>query len=94
MLLDPSSPLCRIPGSVDQEPRRARDNDPIYDTTGEKNAGADYQRHVEAAYCDGLSSNKGSERNSQKKRAVVPSKHCASSVGKVVGKTGLLRGEE
>ena len=69
MLPDPSSPLCRVPGPVDLEPRRARDNDPIYYTTDEKNDRADYQRHVEAAYCDGLY--KGSERNSQEKRAVV-----------------------
>jgi hypothetical protein len=94
MLPDPSSPLRGIPGPVDLEPRRAGDNNPIYYTTCEKNAGADYQRHVEAAYCDSLSSNKGSKRNSQKKGAVVPGKYGASSGGKVVGKTGLLRGKE
>jgi hypothetical protein len=94
MPTDPSSPLCGIAGRVDLEPRRAGNNDPIYYTTCEKDTGADYQSHVEAAYCDGLSSNKGSKRNSKKKRAVVPSKHCASSSGKVVGKAGLLRGKE
>jgi hypothetical protein len=93
MLPNPSS-LWRIPGPVDLEPYRAGNNDPIYYTTCENNAGANYQRHVEAAYCDGLSSNKGSERNSQKKRAIVPSKYCASSGRKVIRKTGLLRREE
>jgi hypothetical protein len=94
MRTDPSSPLCGIAGRVDLEPRRARDNDPIYYTTCEKNTGRDYQSHVEAAYCDCLSSDKGSKRNSKKERAVVPSKHCTSSSRKVVGKTGLLRGKE
>lgn len=34
---------------------------PIYDTAGESDAGANHQCRVEAADCDGLSSDQGSE---------------------------------
>ena len=42
----------------------------------------------------GAASNKGSERESQEERAVVPGEHCSVSAGKVVDQTGLLGGEE
>jgi hypothetical protein len=44
--------------------RSARHEDPIYDTTGQGDGGADDQCHVKAADGNGLPSNKGSERDS------------------------------
>src|SRR5215471_15199247 len=74
--------------------RSTRHDDPIYNATGQGNSGADDQCHVEATDGDGFPANKGSERNPQKKRAVIPGKYCGASAREVLSETGLLGGKE
>lgn len=56
-----SLPAYPVLGAVGLGPGFAGHGDPIYDTAGESDAGANHQCRVEAADCDGLSSDQGSE---------------------------------
>src|SRR5205823_13028461 len=85
---------ARFGGGAPRKLRPARRRHPMDRPAGERNQSRDRQVRREAADRGGLPANKGTERDPEKQRAVVPRQNGRAVVAKVVGEATLLSGKE